>query len=789
MEYGQGDVIGGRYEVVKVLGRGGFGIVYLVTARHDGGVYALKTFLPTAGDKKSIDRFRQESQVWIALGGHPYVVQAYFIDELENRLFVGMEYVAPGDTGLNALDAFLKNRPPDLAQSLRWGVQICLGMEYARTRGIRSHRDLKPANLMISPELDVKITDFGLATHPGSFPDEAGSQDEKTQSAKAFRGQTMRGIGFGTPTHMPPEQFEDAAACDVRSDIYSVGVILYQMVTRGSLPVTVPWPEENTLEARLGFWRDMESAHKKLSLLSTGSALDPIIRKCIVADPEGRYQTFADLRADLGERLRHETGEVIPVPAKSEMTAGAWLNKGLSLQYLKRFDEAIQCYDQALQLSPGNTRALNNRGISLMRARRYDEALQNLEEALRTEPRNTKALTNKATCLQSLGRLDEALILYGQALGLDRSHTAAWTNRGNILFRTGRYEEAVSDYDHALLLNPDHPGALNNKGLALMRLMRFIEAVEAFDGALGQDPHFSTAWRGKAVSLVRSGDMTGARAALKQVGNLNADNVDTWIARSVVAGLGERYQDALSSLDEAVEIGGSDPRIQMHRANMLLEMNRAQEASGIFDQVLKTDPNNEIALHNRGLSHHILGDFDSALRNYDKTLARTGDSVTAFNRACTLARAGRGQDAVTALAAVVEQVTYPGAAHFNMGNLLLYVRQSEDAVRSYDSALAFLPNCTDAWYNKGVALLELERWEESLQAFNMAYHVDLHHTEFWSAGGQETRATGLPEVTILRDELPPFGLKHTLQEQRYRLGHRLGNSHPRPLYLLKMTIW
>ena len=128
----KGDFIGQNYEVFDVLGEGGFGIVYLVYSHETKSAYALKTFRDEyLEDRKTRERFRKEAQVWIDLERHPYLVRASYVDEISGRLYIAMEHIASDEQGMNTLDGFLRRRPPDLAQSLRWAIQFCHGMEYA----------------------------------------------------------------------------------------------------------------------------------------------------------------------------------------------------------------------------------------------------------------------------------------------------------------------------------------------------------------------------------------------------------------------------------------------------------------------------------------------------------------------------------------------------------------------------------------------------------------------------------------------------------------------------------
>ena len=212
--YKKGDFIGTKYWVYDVLGMGGFGIVYLVYYHEAKSVFALKTFREEyLEDREAQERFKKEAKIWIDLERHPYLVQAYLVEEISGRLFIAIEYIAPDEDGLNSLDGYLRHKPPDLAQSLRWAIQFCYGMEYVYSKGIRAHRDIKPANIMIGQDKTLKITDFGIAGAIGQARISGIRMDIRNNTV-GFSCQTVEGSGFGTPTHMPPEQFTNAAACD-----------------------------------------------------------------------------------------------------------------------------------------------------------------------------------------------------------------------------------------------------------------------------------------------------------------------------------------------------------------------------------------------------------------------------------------------------------------------------------------------------------------------------------------------------------------------------------------------
>ena len=152
--YKKGDLIGGKYEVYRMLGRGGFGVVYL-TYRPESGVCALKTFLDELlADEKAREAFKKEALLWVNLEEHPFILAAQWAEEFSGRLFVQMDYIAPDDRGRVSLADHLAQAggPLDANQVLKWAVQFCLGMEHAQVHGINCHRDIKPANILITQD-------------------------------------------------------------------------------------------------------------------------------------------------------------------------------------------------------------------------------------------------------------------------------------------------------------------------------------------------------------------------------------------------------------------------------------------------------------------------------------------------------------------------------------------------------------------------------------------------------------------------------------------------------------
>ncbi|NLE27081.1 MAG: tetratricopeptide repeat protein [Clostridiaceae bacterium] len=183
--------------------------------------------------------------------------------------------------------------------------------------------------------------------------------------------------------------------------------------------------------------------------------------------------------------------------AKHKFTPGRdainWYNLGVTYRSSGHHDQAIQCFDRALETEPKYAHAWNSKGDVLADLGRYNEAIQCYDRALEIDPKYAKAWSNKGIALKNFGRYAEAIQCYDRALKRDPKHADTWYNKGAALYDLGRYDEAIQCFDRALERDPKYAKAWNNKGIALKNFGRYDEAIQCFDRALEIDPEHTFA--------------------------------------------------------------------------------------------------------------------------------------------------------------------------------------------------------------------------------------------------------------------------------------------------------
>ena len=275
----------GSYEILGLLGAGGMGEVYRARDTKLGREVAVKV-LPEAWafDADRAARFEREAQVLAALN-HPHIAALYGTDQSDGRHFLVMELVE-GET----LAERLKRGPLPVKDALTIAHQIAEALEAAHEKGI-VHRDLKPANVKITPNDQVKVLDFGLAKAMDPVAQGFSPAANLTNSPTLSMMATQAGVILGTAAYMSPEQAQGLAA-DPRSDVFSFGSVLYEMLT-GRQPF-----QGDTAAALLASVLVREPDLGALPP-NLNPRLPELLKRCLEKNPKRRWQAVGDLRAEI----------------------------------------------------------------------------------------------------------------------------------------------------------------------------------------------------------------------------------------------------------------------------------------------------------------------------------------------------------------------------------------------------------------------------------------------------------------------------------------------------------
>ncbi len=456
----------GRYQVKAKIACGASGCVYL--AQHDilsKRMAALKVMHSSHLHlHQEEDRFFREAEILATLS-HPHILFIYDfgIDEDEGLPYLVMEY-APNGSLRDLLNSDPQHLLP-MAQALSILTQIGEALFYAHQKRI-VHRDVKPENILFNAKGEALLTDFSIAI-----------EQDTTHIEKEIDV-------IGTPTYMAPEQFDGHVSR--RSDQYALGCISYELLTGRK-----PFQAHNT-----GILIQKHKYENPVPLTQLNPQIPLHIEHAVLkALSKNLYNRYENVSHFINELQRSSSAHAsdTTVPNISQMDKWQWLDEGIQLRKLQRYEAALEADEQALLLDNNFALAYHNKGISLHKLKRYEAALEAYEQAIALDPHFAPSYNNKAQTLLELKRYIESLTACEKAILLDPTYAAAYYGKSRVLFKLTRYSEALESCKYALRLDPTLAPAYHGMSVLLIRSGRYLEALDAIETAIqidAQQPAF-----------------------------------------------------------------------------------------------------------------------------------------------------------------------------------------------------------------------------------------------------------------------------------------------------------
>lgn len=622
----QKGLLRGRYKVTRELSRGGFGITYLAEdIQLSNSLCVIKKLDPLSADIETAKiLFEREAHILFFLQQNQQIPKYFNYFEEGQNYYLVQEYIKG-----QSLEKLLALRWTDINVT-HFLQEILLILKYLHQINI-IHRDIKPSNVMRREEDGRYILiDFGSV-----------KQLDPTHSGQQLPPQTM----IGTPGYAPTEQM--AGRPGFTSDIYGLGITAIHLLT-GIYPTHLTRDEQDNVI----FPQDVNLDNSLASLL----------KKMVYSTPDRRYQSVDKVLEHVNEIItkleRNATKQ------RGSVSSNPHPGGLLRLWHIPIILVALGAIIASIEIINPFIRPSYHvyQGNHLLDTYQPKKALEEFQNVLEIKPNSGEGWKGQGNALFVLGSDIRALESYNQALKLQPNDVKTLNNKGQVLYKIGRYQEALDSHDKVLKIDPNNAEALSGKGLAYLGLQQFEKATEYFEklkAIIG--PNMPRIWYD--IALARE-QLEGSQAAKKY------------------------YEVALEVADEYLKKKPTDPIVWTGRGNVLLKLNRPDDAIASYEKALEIDKNFYEALLGKANTLSGIKRRDEARAAYDQAIqVRPENYLVWYNRGILLARD---------------------------------FQDHNEALKSYEQAIKQRDDFYPAWLNKGTELLELKRYNEALVAFDKA---------------------------------------------------------------------
>jgi eukaryotic-like serine/threonine-protein kinase len=737
-----------HYRIGEKLGAGGMGVVYKAEDLRLGRMVALK-FLPedSIRDPRALERFKREARTASALD-HPNICTIYEIDEDQGKPFIAMQLLE-GKT----LRERIGDKPVPLGTLLDWSLQITDALQAAHAKGVM-HRDIKPANVFITDREQAKILDFGLAKLTGN---DLTSSSEITLSSTGPL--THTGAAIGTVAYMSPEQAR-GETLDARTDLFSFGVLLYEMATGRQAFSGPTWAV--TVHAILG----QAPMSLNESVPGLPQRLQEIIDKALIKNRDLRYQSAADIHRDLLHLKKDfESGKSL----KTVRVATTWTPRrklGIALAAALALAIAAgmvwgpkllrRMVSRAAIVAPGASTIPNQKNIAVLpftdvagdpKLTAFGKGLVE-DIAARLSQLSTshtvEIIPARTLEARKVSTLAEAQKEFGANLGL-----AVSLEQSNDLVRAAySLTDAVSGKNLAgdtitapvsdLFTIEDKLTSGVASALQINLRSEERQALGAHATTLSEAYQYYVQGQGYLAQRARPEALASAQTVFKQALKIDPN------FGSAEAGLGETYwylyettkqkrwvEPAQQACAKAVELGNASAEGHLCLGTLANGTGQFEKAAEQFQQAVQLDPANDEAYRHLAEAYQNLNQIDKAEQTYQRAISVRPQYARGYSAMGVFYISQAEYDKAQAMfekAVALKPQNYRD--YSNLGAALLYQDKDQDATVALEKSIAIRPSYY-AYESLAIAYFRLRDFNRAAQTTQAALKLDDSDYQTW----------------------------------------------------------